>query len=156
MNADEAAARARDLFLDESHPYGCAETTFMVLKEVFELPDPTDPAAAMALNGGVANGGGICGAITGAALVAGLLAAGRFEDHSRAKHAAREAIAAVMDDFRERFGAVDCRTLVGVEIRTPKQHQAFIDSGTWRETCMSQFEFVVRALASLPAEESWA
>jgi C_GCAxxG_C_C family probable redox protein len=110
----------------------------------------------MALNGGVANGGGVCGAITGAALAVGLLAARRFEDHSRAKSAAREAIARVMDDFRERYGAVDCRTLVGVEIRTPAQHQAFIDSGTWRRACMSQVEFVVRALASLPAEEAWA
>lgn len=156
MTADEAAARARDLFLDESHPYGCAETTLMVLKEAFGLPDPTDPSAAMALNGGVANGGGVCGAITGAALAAGLLAGRRFEDHSRAKSAAREAIARVMDDFRERYGAVDCRTLVGVEIRTPAQHQAFIDSGTWRQACMSQVEFVVRALASLPEEEAWA
>jgi C_GCAxxG_C_C family probable redox protein len=156
MTADEAAARARNLFLDESNSFGCAETTFMVLKEAFELPDPTDPSAAMALNGGVANGGGVCGAITGAALAGGLLAARRFEDHSRAKSAAREAIARVMDDFRERYGAVDCRTLVGVEIRTPAQHQAFIDSGTWRRACMSQVEFVVRALASLPAEEAWA
>jgi len=156
MTADEAAARARNLFLDETDSFGCAETVFMVLKEAFGLPDSADYSAAMALNGGVAYGGGICGAITGAALAAGLLAARRFEDHSTAKRAAREAIAGVMDDFRERFGAVDCRTLVGAEIRTPAQHQAFIDSGIWREACMSQVEFVVRALASLPAEESWA
>lgn len=155
MTADEAAARARSLFLDESNSFGCAETTFMVLKEAFELPGATDPSAAMALNGGVANGGGVCGAITGAALAVGLLAARRFGDHSRAKNAAREAIAGVMDGFWDRFGAVDCRTLVG-EIRTPEQHQAFINSGIWQEACMSQVEFVVRALVSLPAEGEWA
>jgi C_GCAxxG_C_C family probable redox protein len=156
MTADEAAARARMLFLDESHPYGCAETTFMVLKEAFSLPDPLDPSAAMALNGGVANGGGVCGAISGASLAVGLLAARSHEDHARAKHAAREVIARLMDDFGTKYGAVDCRALIGREIRTPEQHKAFIDSATWRVTCMSQIDFVVRALAPLAAGKTWS
>lgn len=156
MTADEAAARARVVFLDESHPFGCAETVYMVLKEAFGLPDARDSSAAMALNGGVAYSGGICGAVSGASLAVGMLAARRFDDHAAAKRAAREAIAGVMDGFLRRYGAVDCRTLLGLEIRTPAQHRAFIDSGIWREACMSQVEFVVRALASLPTEESWA
>lgn len=156
MNADEAAARARTIFLDKSHPYGCAETTFMVLKEAFDLPDPTDPSAAMALNGGVAYDGGVCGAISGAALAVGLLASRRFADHARAKEEAREAIAGLMDDFRAAHGAVDCRALVGRDIRTPEQHKAFIDSGIWRVACMSQIDCVVRALAPLPAGKTWS
>ncbi|MGD0861258.1 MAG: C-GCAxxG-C-C family protein [Candidatus Limnocylindrales bacterium] len=155
MTADEAAARARTLFLDESNSFGCAETTFMVLKEAFGLPDPLDPSAAMALNGGVAYSGGVCGAISGASLAVGLLAARRFRSHARAKRLAREVIARLMDDFRAEHGAVDCRALVGREIRTPEQHRAFIDSGIWRVACMSQIEFVVRALASLPVREAW-
>ena len=156
MNADEAAARARTIFLDKSHPYGCAETTFMVLKEAFDLPDPTDPSAAMALNGGVAYDGGVCGAISGAALAVGLLASRRFADHARAKREAREAIADLMDDFRAAHGAVDCRALIGRDIRTPEQHKAFIDSGIWRAACMNQIDFVVRAPAPLPAEKTWS
>ena len=105
MTADEAAARARTLFLDESNPFGCAETTFMVLKEAFGLPDPLDPSAAMALNGGVAYSGGVCGAMSGASLAVGLLASRRFKSHARAKREAREAIAGLMDDFRAEHGA---------------------------------------------------
>jgi hypothetical protein len=60
-----------------------------------------------------------------------------------------------MDDFRAEHGAVDCRTLIGREIRTPEQHRAFIDSGVWRVACMSQVEFVVRALASLSEGKAW-
>jgi C_GCAxxG_C_C family probable redox protein len=122
----------------------------MVLKEAFGLPDPLDPSAAMALNGGVAYSGGVCGAISGASLAVGLLASRRFKSHARAKRVAREVIARLMDDFQAEHGAVDCRALVGREIRTPEQHRAFIDSGIWRVTCMSQIEFVVRALAPLP------
>jgi C_GCAxxG_C_C family probable redox protein len=155
MTADEAAARARTIFLEDSHPYGCAETAFIVLKEAFGLPDPGDPSAAMALNGGVAYSGGICGALSGASLAVGLLASRRFETHSEAKREAREVIAGLIHDFRAGYGATDCRDLLGREIRSPEQHQAFIDSGIWRIQCMSQIEFVVRALAVLPGGKAW-
>ena len=95
----DAVILARSYFLDERHVYGCAETTFVVLKGVFDLDDPMDSAPAMALNGGIAYGGGTCGAITGAALALGLLAASRIDDHRAAKRVARELTAHLMDDF---------------------------------------------------------
>ncbi len=147
MTPDEAAARARAIYLDDAHLHGCAETAFMVLKEAYGLPDPQDSSAAMVLNGGVAFGGGVCGAITGAALAVGLLEASREADHALAKRTAREAVAQVMDEFTEEYGAVDCRSLIGRDIRSAQQHQDFMDSGVWRRTCMSQVEFVVRRLA---------
>ena len=150
MTGAEAVARARTLFLDERHPFGCAETTLLVLQEAFGLPEPDDVSAAMALNGGVAYGGGICGAITGAAIAVGRLADRRLADRDEAKRIAREIIAALMDEFAREHGAVDCRTLVGRAIRTPEQHQAFLDSGLWRDVCMGQIETVVRRLATLP------
>ncbi len=159
MEPNKAIERARALFLDDANTFGCAETTFIVLKEAFGLADAGDSAAAMALNGGVASSGGICGAITGGALAVGMLAGERFEEgpagHARAKRAARRAVARVMDDFRERFGAVDCVTLLGGPIRTLEQHRAFIDSGIWRDRCMRQVEFVVERLSTLPAEPGW-
>jgi hypothetical protein len=64
--ATEAAIeQARRLFLDRRNVYGCAETTFIVLKTAYGLEDADDSSAAMALNGGVAYGGGPCGAISG-------------------------------------------------------------------------------------------
>ncbi len=155
MTADAAASRARTIFLDESNSCGCAETTFVVLKEAFGLPDALNSSAAMSLNGGVAYSGGVCGAITGAALAVGLLAARRFESHAQAKQAAREVIAGLMDDFRAEYGSVDCRALLGHDIRTPEQHRAFIESGTWRVACMSQIEFAIRNLVDLPVREVW-
>jgi C_GCAxxG_C_C family probable redox protein len=148
VDGAEAAARARALFLDDGHAHGCAETAFVVLKEAYGLPDAGSTSAAMALNGGVAYSGGVCGAITGAAVAIGLLAGERIGDHTVAKRTAREEVRALMDAFRAEFGSLDCRTLIGREIRTAEQHQAFIDSGVWRDVCMAQVEFVVRRLAS--------
>jgi len=142
-------ARARELFLDEAHGYGCAETTFVVLKEAFGLADAADSSAAMALNGGLAYGGGPCGAVSGSALALGLLYGSREPDHATAKRLAREATARLMDDFETEFGALDCRELLGHEIRTPEAHAAFIESGRWRTICMRQIEFAIAALAPL-------
>jgi C_GCAxxG_C_C family probable redox protein len=149
---ETAVARARALFLDDEHLHGCAETTFVVLKEAFGLPDAEDSSAAMALNGGVAYSGGVCGAVTGSAMAVGQLVASRVTEHAEAKRIARAITARLMDDFEAEFGAFDCRALLGRDIRTPEAHRAFIESGAWRTICMGQIEFAVRRVATLATE----
>ena len=141
--------RARALFLDDANTYGCAEVTLISLQEHFALSPAADSSPAMALNGGVGYSGGVCGAITGAALVAGRLAGGFLPDHAAAKREARRLVQELMQGFTEEFGSVDCRTLTGYDLLAPGQHQAFIDSGVWRQGCMRQIEFAVGRLARL-------
>jgi C_GCAxxG_C_C family probable redox protein len=152
----DAVAIARAYFLDPRNQFGCAETTFIVLKGVYGLDDPMDASAAMALNGGIAYSGGACGAITGAALAVGMLAERRIENHRVAKIVARRLIAGLMDDFRAEHGAVDCRDLIGYDLRAPGQHAAFIAGGIWRDRCMRQIEFAVTRMARLVDEDAWA
>ena len=154
--AAEAVALARSRYLDDGHEFGCAEAAFVVLKTVYDLDDPSDPAAAAAFNGGFAYSGGLCGAMTGAALAVGMLAERRMADHASAKRVARELVAATLDDFRREHGAVDCRDLIGYDLRAPGGHEAFLASGTWRDGCMGQIEWVVARLALLADEGAWA
>jgi C_GCAxxG_C_C family probable redox protein len=156
MDERAAVERARELFLDDRTLHGCAETAFIVLAEAFDLAAGADPAAAMALNGGVAYSGGTCGAITGAALAVGILAGRRIADHAAAKRAARLVLAGLIDEFGREHGALDCRQLIGVDLRTEAGHRAFIESGAWRDGCMRQIEFVVRRLVPLADEVAWA
>ena len=151
----EAVAHAHRLYLDEGHPYGCAETCFIVLKTAFGLDESMDPSPAIALNGGVAWSGAICGSLTGAALAVGLLAERRLTGHDRAKLVAREIVAAALERFRDVHGAVDCRELIGFDLRAPGEHDAFLESGVWRTRCMGQIETVVAALASYADQETW-
>jgi len=151
----DAVELARNFYLDEGHPFGCAETAFIVLKSVYGLDDALDPAPAVALNGGVAWSGGLCGAITGAAMAVGMLAEQRIDDHAAAKRVARELIADTLEAFREEHEAVDCRDLIGYDLRAPGGHDAFIASGAWREGCLRQVEFVVGRLARLADDDAW-
>lgn len=153
--AATAVARARDLYLDDEHLHGCAETAFVTLKAAFDLPDPGDSAAAMALNGGIAYTGATCGAVTGAALALGLLAASRRDDHVEAKLAARLLTADLLAAFEAQFGTSSCRALTGVDLRAPGGHAAFLASGAWREGCMRQLEMVVARLAPLGDSSAW-
>ena len=152
----DVAAIARAYFLDDRNQFGCAETTFIVLKGAYRLDDPMDAAAAMALNGGVAYSGGACGAITGAALAVGMLAERRIDDHRVAKVVARRQVARLIEEFRAEHGSIDCRDLIGFDLRAPGQHEAFIAGGTWREKCMRQVEFAVTRMAPLADEDTWA
>jgi C_GCAxxG_C_C family probable redox protein len=145
MTEAEALRRARELFLRTDSHNGCAEVTLLVLQEAFNPDGKADPSPALALNGGVAWQGKVCGALTGAAVAWGILAARRMP-YGDAKQYARETIARLMGDFESRFGSVNCRDLTGWDIRTEEQHAAFVEEGAWRETCMRQVEFVVRRM----------
>lgn len=156
MTEAEAIAKARAHFLREDNRYGCAETTYMVLAEAFGLAESPDPSLVMVLNGGVAWWGGTCGAITGAAVAVGQLAGRRLPDHGEAKRTARRIISRYMEEFQREWGAVDCRTLVGCDIRTEEGHRAFLEQSLWREVCMRQIAFAVRKLLPLAHEGAWA
>ena len=150
-----AGRRARELYLDDANVHGCAETAFVVLKEAFGLPDAADSSAAMALNGGVAYSGATCGAVTGAAMAIGQLAASRIADHGEAKRAARELTADLLAAFENEFGATTCRALTGMDLRTDAGHRAFIEGGAWRDGCMRQLELAVTRLAPLADSTTW-
>ena len=146
---------ARSLFLRDDNLYGCAEATLVALQEFYELPGAADSSAAMALNGGIAYGGGICGAVSGAAIAVGRLAERRLGDHQRAKRVARMLIAELMTEFTSEFGSRNCADLIDYEISIPSEHDAFIAGGAWRTTCMRQIEFSVVRMGELGDEATW-
>lgn len=154
---DAAAARrmAHETFVTDDNTYGCAETSYIVLKHAYGLADPDDSASAMALNGGFAYQGGMCGALSGAALAVGQLASLQIPDHAVAKRVARGLVRAVMDDFDSRFGSTECRDLIGYHLNEPGEHDRFLESGVWRTKCAAQVEFSVGRLAELASPGAW-
>lgn len=146
MNDDHLTSRARELFLTDENTYGCAEVSLITLQEHFGLADALDSSPAMALNGGIAYSGGTCGAVTGAALASGRLAASRTESPTEAKRAARRAVQGLLADFETEFGSSHCRDLTGYDLLA--DHDAFIASGVWRDRCMRQIEFAVQWIAA--------
>jgi C_GCAxxG_C_C family probable redox protein len=155
MTEQEAIEQARAYFITEDHIYGCAETTLMVLQAAYGLPNAADSSAAMALNGGVAWSGGCCGAISGAAMAVGRLAAQRITDHKEAKRVARDIIAQLMAEFHAEYGHTNCCDLIGLDISSQEGHTAFIEGQVWHTVCMNQIELSIRSLVALQDDQIW-
>jgi len=153
--SEQAIIAARKYFLRNDNRYGCAESTYIALKTVFELSSPEDSSPAMVLNGGIAYSGSTCGAITGACLAMGELAELMLNDHQGAKKQAREIIQKVIKEFKEQFFSDQCRNLIPYQISIPSEHEKFIESGIWKIICMNQIEFVVARLASFKEKNMW-
>ncbi len=154
-DSDRAIELTRSLFLRDDNHYGCAESSLVALQKLYGLPDADDSSSAMVLNGGIAYSGGVCGAISGAALAVGRLAGQRIDDHKEAKRTARKLIQKVMAEFDVEFGSHKCSDLIEYDISTAQGHDDFIESDVWRTTCMKQLEFSVSRLAALADPEIW-
>ena len=109
----------------------------------------------MVLNDGIAYSGSMCGAITGAAMAVGELAESRLNDHKTAKTAAWRIIMRIMAAFKEKYEFVNCIELIHLDISKQTDHDAFIERGVWRTTCMDQIEYVVAELHRLADEDVW-
>jgi len=153
--SEQAIIAARKYFLRNDNSYGCAESTYIALKTVFELSSPENSSPAMVLNGGIAYSGSMCGAITGACLAVGELAELMLKDHQNAKKQARIIIQKVIEEFKEQFFSDQCGNLIPYQISIPSEHEKFIASGIWKIICMQQIEFVVARLAPFKEKSMW-
>jgi len=151
----EPQKKAREFFLRDDNMFGCAESTYITLKTLYGLPNPTHSAAAMALNGGIAYSGSTCGAITGAAMAVGELAESRLNNHKTAKTVARRIIMRILAAFRDKYVSEKCIDLIELDISKQEDHDAFIERGVWKTTCMGQIEYVVGELHRLADEDVW-
>ncbi len=143
---ERACGHARQLFLRDDNRYGCAETVYMTLKRLYGLADADNSDPAIALNGGVAHTGGMCGALLGAALALGQRQKQLTPDHRQAKSEARTAVRVLLERFEREFQSCTCRDLTGFNIADADEHRRFIESGIWRTRCMQQIEYVVKSL----------
>lgn len=93
--------------------YNCAQTVVGAYSDAIEVPFGELMKMTEGLGGGVAGTGDICGALSGAALVLGFLKGTSVADVAH-KEALNEQIKALINEFKEEHGTVDCFELKGV------------------------------------------
>ncbi len=93
-----------------------------------------------------------CGALSAGAIVLGLCHRCPPEEKQKAKQAradAREEAAELAKSFMEKFGAISCLDLVGIDFSKPGGYQEFQDSGVWQSKCDQYVSFVIEKLYEL-------
>ncbi len=97
------------------------------------IKDPAIPRIATAFGGGVGGTGSMCGAVIGGVMAIGIRH-GRDSASERDAHA-YAATQALCRGFKAEMGALDCRTLTGLDLTTREGAKALYGSDIPKKVC---------------------
>ena len=95
--------------------YNCAQAVFCAFQDVMELDDALALKMTSSMGGGVGRLREICGAVSGAALVLGVLYGSDDPCDAQAKAAHYARIQEVAEKFRSESGSIVCRELLQLQ-----------------------------------------
>jgi C_GCAxxG_C_C family probable redox protein len=109
--------------------------------------------AGVAFRGGIAGQQqATCGVVSASALALGLRHRGSLADREKAeksRNAANEDAGELVRSFIQKFGAVTCFGLIGVDFSDEEAMKQARDSGLFKEKCPEQVQFVIEKLYDL-------
>ena len=109
IDREEKAARAEALFREG---YNCAQSVVLAYVQEMGLEMQTAARLSSGFGGGVGGLRGICGAVSGMAMVYGMLRGYDRPEEKEGKKAEYAAIQRMAERFREAEAAIDCRPLL--------------------------------------------
>ena len=145
------------LIMNQSHH--CAQTTFLALREQFNLPEGEIVKALTPLPG-LGEKGFTCGAITGSLMAMGLLFGRDRIDDWETYRASLIPTGEFIDRFREVQGSTDCSEIVETEfgrkydLLDPADHAEYVKAGA-TEKCTAVVQQAVRIAADIILREKY-
>jgi C_GCAxxG_C_C family probable redox protein len=133
--------------------YNCAESTLRALAEHWGLDDDGVPCAAVCFGGGIGRSGGVCGALTGSLMAAGLKCGPRDPADGSAKERAYTLAAVTCGSFLREMGALDCRDITGCELSTPEGMAYFRERRLHDMVCKACVRSGITAVLSAVASQ---
>jgi C_GCAxxG_C_C family probable redox protein len=115
--------------------YNCAQAVAATCGAACGLDRRTAVQVAQAFGGGMGRTGGVCGAVTGALMVIGLAYSAKDAKDVAAKQKSARLAREVMDRFKARHGSINCRDLLGCDIRTEEGHREAVEKGLMKTVC---------------------
>jgi C_GCAxxG_C_C family probable redox protein len=109
----------------KGRPFNCCEAVLKTLAEELNIESDLIPKIGTGIGAGVSLNGLLCGSISGATLMIGLVH-GRNnpeEDPSKTWSMVNDYLKA----FKEKFHYTDCRELTGVDIKTPEGFKKYYE-----------------------------
>ena len=102
---------------DELHRkgYSCSQSVAVACADMVDVPKEVLFRASEGFGAGMGTGDGVCGALTGGLLIAGLKNSTGNLDTPKSKASTMKISKAMLTDFREKCGSIICRELKGVD-----------------------------------------
>ncbi len=145
--------RARQLFLEG---YNCAQAVFVSFCHRFNLDEETAKKLSAGLGGGVGRMREVCGAVSGAAMVLGSVAAPTSGDDAESKKQNYELVREFAERFKERNGSVVCRELLSLKVQMEKsaKPQDRTDEYYKKRPCLKMVEDAAEIVSQLIEEQA--
>ncbi len=129
--AEEVADQAEEFFADGLF---CAESVLLAMAKAHNVQSELLPALATGFCSGLARTCGPCGALLGGVMALGMLR-GR-SDAQESVSACYAPVQALVREFKNRFGSVNCRDITGCDLSTEEGRQVFKDQGLGGKLCI--------------------
>jgi C_GCAxxG_C_C family probable redox protein len=144
LSKDEPTAQeAVERFCDGCN---CSQSVLSVFADRYGLDESMAMRIASGLGGGLGRMGGVCGTLTGAALVLGLEQGPRTRAGRTAKEATYDATRRLQERFIERHGSSQCRELLEKDLSIEAEYRQARELGLFKSRCPGYVETAVSLL----------
>ncbi len=122
MTTNQRVAKARELFL---RGYNCAQAVAAAFGDLTRLDEDTVLKMASSFGGGVGHMKEVCGAVSGMALIAGLLYGDIDPADKATKDAHYQRVQAFALKFKDEFNSLICRDLLDSADKNPNTEEPY-------------------------------
>ena len=130
----------------------CSQAILATFGPGFGLDQGLAMGLGRSLGGGMGHLGLVCGAVSAGMLILGLASNGS-DDEAQRRAASYEAVQAFSERFAALHGSVQCRDLLGLNLRDPRELAQARERGLFASFCPGLVRDVSRLLLELTARE---
>ncbi len=142
--------RASDTF---AQGFSCSQAVLSARCEKYGLDQKTALTIAAGFGGGMGRSAGACGAVTGAISIIGLHAGSDQAGDTASKENTYRIVREFMAGFKEEFGSVNCKELLGCDISTPTGYNQARKQGMFENICPRYVDGALEVLDRVMAED---
>lgn len=113
----------------------CAQSVLCAFTSELGIDTVQAHRLATGLGGGLGRRQHLCGAVNGGAMVLGAALGNDTGADLAAKERTYEAVRAYIDTMEAKFGSIECRTLLDVDLNSPEGKAAFKERGLSASVC---------------------
>ncbi len=135
--------RAVELF---QSGYNCSQSVFAAFCDKIGMPEETALRVSAGLGGGVGRMREVCGAVSGAAMLVGMLYGATDGSDRAAKAKTYEKVQEIAEEFKKENPSIVCRELLGLsgQAQTPPTPEVRTDTYYKKRPCVQLVEDAAR------------
>jgi len=130
-------------------PYNCCESVLLTLAEYLGVESDLIPRIATGIGAGFSLNGFTCGSISGAAIAIGLKYGRKSSEEN--PQTTWKRVDEFIEAFKDRWGAVTCRELTGLDVKTAEGMKEYLRS-VHDYACTERVKFAVEKAVEILKE----